>query len=141
MVAATGWLPHTTRAALTGLKKKDHVLERSKRGETKLLSREGERMSRKSFAQRLVELDVITGAELSAMWERVYMAPAPRLSADLLRMGMAYRLQEKRLLALIAFPTACKYRRTAPFPLAARPKARTHSVRRLFGPLEKTRRY
>ena len=26
MVAATGWLPHTTRAALTGLKKKGHDL-------------------------------------------------------------------------------------------------------------------
>lgn len=26
MVAATGWLPHTTRAALTGLKKKGHQL-------------------------------------------------------------------------------------------------------------------
>ena len=26
MVAATGWLPHTTRAALTGLKKKGHEL-------------------------------------------------------------------------------------------------------------------
>ena len=26
MVAATGWLPHTTRAALTGLKKKGHVI-------------------------------------------------------------------------------------------------------------------
>ena len=24
MIAATGWLPHTTRAALTGLKKKGH---------------------------------------------------------------------------------------------------------------------
>jgi len=33
MVAATGWLPHTTRAALTGLKKKGHAIERSKRGE------------------------------------------------------------------------------------------------------------
>jgi hypothetical protein len=31
MVAATGWLPHTTRAALTGLKKKGHVIEKSKR--------------------------------------------------------------------------------------------------------------
>lgn len=29
----TGWLPHTTRAALTGLRKKGHVIERSKRGE------------------------------------------------------------------------------------------------------------
>jgi hypothetical protein len=31
MVEATGWLPHTTRAALTGLRKKGHVLEKSKR--------------------------------------------------------------------------------------------------------------
>ena len=33
MVEATGWLPHTTRAALTGLKKKGHLVERSKRGD------------------------------------------------------------------------------------------------------------
>ena len=31
MIEATGWLPHTTRAALTGLRKKGHVLEKSKR--------------------------------------------------------------------------------------------------------------
>lgn len=31
MVEATGWLPHTTRAALTGLKKKGHVIDKSKR--------------------------------------------------------------------------------------------------------------
>lgn len=30
MVAATGWLPHTTRAMLTGLKKKGHVLTSDK---------------------------------------------------------------------------------------------------------------
>jgi hypothetical protein len=33
LIAATGWLPHTTRAALTGLRKKRHVIERSKRGD------------------------------------------------------------------------------------------------------------
>lgn len=33
MVAATGWLPHTTRAALTGLKKKGHTIIRDKRGD------------------------------------------------------------------------------------------------------------
>jgi hypothetical protein len=33
LVEATGWLPHTTRAALTGLKKKGYVLDKSKRGE------------------------------------------------------------------------------------------------------------
>ena len=31
LVDATGWLPHTTRAAMTGLRKKGHVLEKSKR--------------------------------------------------------------------------------------------------------------
>ena len=30
LVQATGWLPHTTRAALTGLRKKGHVITRSK---------------------------------------------------------------------------------------------------------------
>ena len=33
MVEATGWLPHTTRAALTGLKKKGHAIDKSKRDE------------------------------------------------------------------------------------------------------------
>jgi hypothetical protein len=33
MIQATGWLPHTTRAALTGLRKKGHALDKSKRGE------------------------------------------------------------------------------------------------------------
>jgi hypothetical protein len=31
LVAATSWLPHTTRAALTGLKKKGHVISSEKR--------------------------------------------------------------------------------------------------------------
>jgi len=31
LIAATGWLPHTTRAALTGLRKKGHAINRSKR--------------------------------------------------------------------------------------------------------------
>ena len=30
MVEATGWLPHTTRAALTGLKKKGHEVTSTK---------------------------------------------------------------------------------------------------------------
>jgi len=31
LVEATGWLPHTMRAALTGLRKKGHAIERNKR--------------------------------------------------------------------------------------------------------------
>lgn len=30
MIAATGWLPHTTRASLTGLKKKGYVINSDK---------------------------------------------------------------------------------------------------------------
>ncbi len=30
LVAATGWLPHTTRAALTGLRKKGHTIGKVK---------------------------------------------------------------------------------------------------------------
>lgn len=33
LIAATGWLPHTTRAALTGLRKKGHAIDRGKRGD------------------------------------------------------------------------------------------------------------
>ena len=32
LIATTGWLPHTTRAALTGLRKKGHAIECAKRG-------------------------------------------------------------------------------------------------------------
>jgi hypothetical protein len=33
MVEATGWQPHTTRAMLTGLRKKGHSIERGKRAD------------------------------------------------------------------------------------------------------------
>ena len=33
LIAATGWLPHTTRAALSGLRKKQHAIVKTQRGE------------------------------------------------------------------------------------------------------------
>ena len=33
LTGATSWLPHTTRAALTGLRKKGHAIDKRKRGE------------------------------------------------------------------------------------------------------------
>jgi hypothetical protein len=33
LIAATGWLPHTTRAALTGLRHKGFVLDKGKRAD------------------------------------------------------------------------------------------------------------
>ncbi|MDX3899366.1 MAG: DUF3489 domain-containing protein [Sphingobium sp.] len=36
LIDATGWLPHTMRAALTGLRKKGHGIELGKRGEERV---------------------------------------------------------------------------------------------------------
>ena len=33
LIEATGWLPHTTRASLTGIRKMGDVVERGKRGD------------------------------------------------------------------------------------------------------------
>ncbi|MEK7413964.1 MAG: DUF3489 domain-containing protein [Planctomycetota bacterium] len=42
LTSATGWLPHTTRAALTGLRKKGHVILRTRRDDASFYSvREG----------------------------------------------------------------------------------------------------
>jgi hypothetical protein len=39
VVAATGWLPHTTRAALTGLRKKGHELAKGKNARSQTVYR------------------------------------------------------------------------------------------------------
>ena len=41
MVEATGWLPHTTRAALTGLRKKGRAVDRRKRDDVTCYHLEG----------------------------------------------------------------------------------------------------
>ena len=43
----------------------------------------------------LVALLALPDATLRAEWTKVYKAPAPRLPPDLLRRGIAYRLQER----------------------------------------------
>lgn len=45
--------------------------------------------------ERLAALADMRPAALRQEWERAYGMPAPSISADLLRMGIAYRLQEK----------------------------------------------
>lgn len=52
---------------------------------------------RQPLAKRLAALDMKSAAELGKEWEWAYGAPAPRLAADLLRLGIAWRLQEKKL--------------------------------------------
>lgn len=48
-----------------------------------------------SLKERLNGLATLSPAELRAEWRRVYRAPAPALSPDLLARGIAYRLQER----------------------------------------------
>ena len=43
----------------------------------------------------LAALGTMQRVRLKQEWERVHKEPAPNLSADLLRLGIAYRLQEK----------------------------------------------
>ena len=45
--------------------------------------------------ERLAALANMKPAALRQEWERAYGMPAPRISVALLRMGIAYRLQEK----------------------------------------------
>jgi hypothetical protein len=42
LIEATGWLPHTTRAALTGLRKKGHAIVRGKRNDVTCYTLEAE---------------------------------------------------------------------------------------------------
>lgn len=53
-------------------------------------------MGRRAYVT-LDRLAEIPTDELKAEWARRYAAPAPNLSPDLLRRGIAYRLQEQRL--------------------------------------------
>jgi hypothetical protein len=47
------------------------------------------------LSDKLAALTTMSSARLRAEWLQLYKRPAPDLSADLLRRGVAYRLQEK----------------------------------------------
>ena len=53
-------------------------------------------MSR-ALDQRLEALETMEPRTLREEWQRVHGAPPPGISADLLRLGLAWRLQEKQL--------------------------------------------
>lgn len=52
-------------------------------------------MARRTIS--IAALETMPPADLQAAWDRHYGATAPSLSPDLLRRGLAYRLQEKKL--------------------------------------------
>ncbi len=49
------------------------------------------------LAKQLDRLAALPPAALADEWVKLWKAPAPRLSPDLLRLGLAYRAQEKAL--------------------------------------------
>jgi hypothetical protein len=52
-------------------------------------------MTRRSYLT-LAQIADMSGSELSTEWARRYRAPAPNISPDLLRMGLAYKVEEQR---------------------------------------------
>jgi hypothetical protein len=48
-----------------------------------------------TLSQELAKLTIMKPAELRARWREVYRATAPDIGPDLLRRGIAYRLQER----------------------------------------------
>jgi len=52
-------------------------------------------MARRTIS--IAAIETMPLADLQRVWERHYGAAAPSLSPDLLRRGLAYRLQEKKL--------------------------------------------
>jgi hypothetical protein len=55
----------------------------------------------------IAALESMPLADLQTAWDRHYRAAAPSLSPDLLRRGLAYRLQEKKLGRLDRRTAAC----------------------------------
>lgn len=52
---------------------------------------------KRALTEQLDQLAGMGAGELAREWERVYRLPAPGLSAEFLQMGIAWRLQERRL--------------------------------------------
>ena len=78
--------------------------------------------------EQLATLAAMPPVELAAEWERVHRAPAPKLAPDLLRISLAYRLQE-RALGGLSRASAKALRRVGKGGDAARIKPGTRLVR------------
>ena len=109
LIAATGWLPHTTRAALTGLRHKGFVLDRDKREDGTTVYRISSAPAASSPPKRadamaqedttaledeIARLRGLDLAGLQARWRTMFGRRAPaHLPKHLLLRIMAYRLQ------------------------------------------------
>ena len=105
LVAATGWLPHTTRAALTGLRHKGFVLDKSKRQDGKLSTasaavprpaKRADAMAHEDTAleDEIARLRALDLPGLQARWRTMFGRRTPaHLPRHLLLRIIAYRLQ------------------------------------------------
>ena len=97
---ATGWQPHSVRAALTGLRQEGprHPAGAERKGRHRLHDRRT--MNRHADEDRIAgELSAIPGltrGELIGLWEKAHGRPPPKgLSRRLLEYSAAYRVQVK----------------------------------------------
>ncbi|UAK23080.1 DUF2924 domain-containing protein [Sphingomonas nostoxanthinifaciens] len=76
------------------------------------------------LSDQLTALATMSPAQLRDAWQAAYDAPAPSLSADLLRRGVGYRLQELRYGGLgVAAARALQRRSEDATPKPAQPMA------------------
>ena len=92
LTGATSWLPHTTRAALTGLRKKGHAIDKRKRGAATCYQSGGTSLMR-GVAVRVAEIEAMKPTALKVEWERVHGEQPPSIAASLLARALAFDLQ------------------------------------------------
>lgn len=83
--------------------------------------------------KKLAALEIVSPAQLREAWAEAYDTPAPRLPVDLLRLGVAYRLQEKAGKGLTAATMRLLRQRldkkAAPSPVSAALRPGTQLIR------------
>ena len=87
LVAATGWLPHTTRAALTGLRKRGYAVGIDRADKTSSSERE-------TLDASVVSLSGLSADQLRLQWRNHLGGIAPaHIAGWLLMRVLAYRIQ------------------------------------------------
>ena len=99
IMKSTGWKEHSCRAFLTGVRKNSKLLkEQRPDGKTayriEAVAGGGHRRMT-ALEQQLAELPGMSPAQLRAKWRECWRKPAPDIGPDLLRRGIAWKLQSR----------------------------------------------
>ncbi len=95
---STGWKEHSCRAFLTGVRKTSKLLkEQRSDGKTayRIDARKQKARRMTALEQQLAELPGMSPAQLRAKWRECWRKPAPDIGPDLLRRGIAWKLQSR----------------------------------------------